>query len=168
LPETPIRDKIIVLRKEGKSLLVFKYNNTSIECEENQYYALASHNFRIFIEDILQWNPFLNLPFPKDKKVQPPGSQSYHLHVSRDTIFKNERWWSSQGWWTNYKESAFFKEQVKAAETAAAAEAATAAAAAAAEAQIHKDRTYMEQQRAMRGLFLKGVYYPHPYARTTQ
>ena len=170
--ETEIdKSKIIVLRKEDKTRLWIRLNNSAIECTPEQYYAFASHNFRIFIEDILQWNLFLNLPFPRDKKVQHPGSQSYHLHVSKDTIFKKDEWWVNQEWWTKYKEIDYFKEQVlAAAEEAAAATAATAAREAreAAAAQIRNDQTYVEQQRARSRLFHEGLYYPHPYATTTQ
>jgi len=164
-------NKIIVLRKEDKKIPFFKLNNSAIKCTPEQYYAFASHNFRIFIEDILKWNPFLNLPFPRDKKVQHPGSQSYHLYVSKDTIFKKDEWWNQQEWWTKYKEFDYFKEQVLAAATAA--EEATAATAAreareAAAAQIRNEQTSVEQQRARSRLLHEGLYYPHPYATTTQ
>jgi hypothetical protein len=67
--ETEIdKSEIIVLRKEDKTRFGFTLNNSAIECTDDQYYALASHNFRIFIQDILQWNPFLNLPQHKKKR----------------------------------------------------------------------------------------------------
>jgi hypothetical protein len=56
-------NSIIVLRKQK----TFFGSNRSIDCGDEIYYQLASHNFRIFIKDILQWNPFLNIPI-KEKK----------------------------------------------------------------------------------------------------
>jgi hypothetical protein len=104
LPPTPIHEsKIIVVRKADKN---FFTENASIECNPNQYYALASHNFRIFIRDILQWNPFLNLPQHKKKQEQ-QGSQGYggpHNYKS-DTKFKDNAWWNQQEWWTDCKET---------------------------------------------------------------
>ena len=131
------KDKIIVLRKQDKTRLGFiKLDNTTIECTDVQYYALASHNFRIFIEDILHWNPFLNLPKHK-KDDGPKGSQSYggpHNYKS-DTKFKDNAWWNQQEWWTVYKGTAEAAEEARraAAEAAEAAEEERRAAAAAAE-----------------------------------
>jgi len=106
LPPPPIHEsKIIVVRKAEKSLLGIALGNNSIECNPNQYYALASHNFRIFIRDILKWNPFLNLPQHK-KKQEEKGSQGYQPHVYKsDGKFINTEWWSKQTWWTDCKET---------------------------------------------------------------
>ena len=45
---TIAESKIIVLRKENKTLLLIKLGNNSIKCFPDQYNAFASHNFRIF------------------------------------------------------------------------------------------------------------------------
>lgn len=117
LPQTPIHeDKIIVVRKADKSLFGFTKGNNSIECTPEQYYALASHNFRIFIQDILQWNPFLNLPYHKKKEEQ-PGSQSYHPHVYKsDKNFTDNKWWSQQSWWNGIKQNFTTETQALAAQ----------------------------------------------------
>jgi hypothetical protein len=128
--QTQIEDgKIIVLRKQDKTRLGFiKLDNTNIECTDDQYYALASHNFRIFIQDILQWNPFLNLPQHKKKEEQ-QGWQGYsgpHKYSS-EMIFTTDVWWNKQKWWTDYKGTAAAAAEARRA-AAAAAEARRAAA----------------------------------------
>ena len=165
-------DEIIVLRKQDKTRLGFiKLDNTTIECTDVQYYALASHNFRIFIEDILHWNPFLNLPKHK-KDDGPKGSQSYggpHNYKS-DTKFKDNAWWNQQEWWTVYKGTAEAAEEARraAAEAAEAAEEERRAAAAeeAAEArraatvqppQPARTQSTIEQQRAELRILTTGL-----------
>lgn len=106
-----LEGKIIVVRKEDKN---FFTENTSIECTctSDQYYALASHNFRIFIRDILKWNPFLNLPQHK-KKQEEKGWQGYQPRMysgefkpkSTDSNDYWNLWWNSQLWWTGCKET---------------------------------------------------------------
>jgi len=102
--------KIIVLRKPDEKGLFFKSNNSAIECTPQQYYALASHNFRIFIENILGWNPFLNLPEHKKKEGYGHdwyGTATPHIYGS-DKIFIHDSWWNEQGWWTHYKRTQEF------------------------------------------------------------
>jgi len=99
------KSKIIVLRKEDKTRLWVRLNNSAIECTPEQYYAFASHNFRIFIEDMLEWNPFLNLP--EHKKKEGYGNELYgtttpHIYGS-DKTFIDYKWWEPQIWWTEYK-----------------------------------------------------------------
>jgi hypothetical protein len=139
--------KIIVLRKQDKTKLVFiKLDNNAIECTPEQYYAFASHNFRIFIRDILQWNPFLNLPEHKKRKEQ-QGWQGYgNPHTYSSTkIFKDndDDWWNNQEWWTQYKGTDEFITAV--AEAAAAAEEARRAVAEAAE-EARRAATAQQQQ----------------------
>jgi hypothetical protein len=104
LPEHLIPEKIIVLRKEDKKkFIVFKDHNSSIKCDPNQYYTLASYNFKIFIEDILDWNPFLNLP-EKQTKNDTTYQVNNNPHVySSERKFKMGDWWNEQTWWTTYK-----------------------------------------------------------------
>lgn len=105
LPTTQIpEDKIIVVRKAEKSILRFALGNNSIECTPEQYYALASHNFMIFIRDILKWNPFLNLPEHKKKQELHQIYGGVHEYSS-DKKFKQTDWWESQTWWTDCKET---------------------------------------------------------------
>ena len=114
---TPL-DSIIVLKKQG-----FINFSTSIECTDTIYIELASHNFRIFIEEILNWNPFLNIP-------------KYDLELTSDVLrytgnynglstFKEKSWWDSQLWWTSFKET--LREPSTSPPAAAAVEAAEAA-----------------------------------------
>ena len=100
---------IILLRKKGN---VFGLFNNSIDCNDDDdktYLTLASHNFQIFIKDILQWNPFLNVPNPaKYPKFEEPQSQSQgmpHRYASEKFSyqFTQESWWNSQQWWNAYK-----------------------------------------------------------------
>lgn len=98
---------IILLRKKGN---VFGLFNNSIDCDNDDIYlTLASHNFQIFIKDILQWNPFLNVPNPaKYPKFEEPQSQSQgmpHMYDSEKFSYKfsQESWWNSQQWWNAYK-----------------------------------------------------------------
>ena len=106
LPEnqTITEGKIIVLRKAEKSLLGIALGNNSIECNPEQYYDLASHNFKIFIKDILGWNPFLNLP-KHNKKPEPPQIYGGVHEYSSDKKFKETDWWNKQSWWTDCKET---------------------------------------------------------------
>ena len=105
LPQNLIPEgKIIVVRKAEKSLLGTALGNNSIECNSEQYYDLASHNFRIFIRDILKWNPFLNSPKHTEK---PEHHQVYGgvRQYSLDKKFKETDWWNKQSWWTDCKET---------------------------------------------------------------
>ena len=105
---------IIVLRKEDKkNLLGVQDHNASIDCDPNQYYTLASHNFKIFIKDILGWNPFLNLPkkpIKIDTMHQIYNGPLPHVY-SYEPKFKKDYWWNSQSWWTGYKETFTSVEQ---------------------------------------------------------
>ena len=98
---------IILLRKKGN---VFGLFNKSIDCDDDDtYLTLASHNFQIFIKDILEWNPFLNVPNPdKYPKFEEPPSQSQgmpHRYNSGKFSYKfnQKSWWESQQWWNTYK-----------------------------------------------------------------
>lgn len=117
LPNQIHEDKIIVVRKEDKRFFLgLTKGNNSIECTHEQYYALASHNFRIFIQDILKWNPFLNLPHHKKKEEQ-PGSQGYQPHVYKsDKNFTDNEWWSQQSWWNDIKKNFTTEAQASAAQ----------------------------------------------------
>ena len=63
----------------------------------------------IFIKDILEWNPFLNVPNPdKYLKFEEPPSQSQgmpHRYNSGKFSYKfnQKSWWESQQWWNTYK-----------------------------------------------------------------
>ena len=97
---TPV-DYIIVLKKKKN---IFGLNfDTIIDCNDEIYYQLASHNFRIFIQEILQWNPFLDYP-PTKTKI---GSGWKGNEPSYDglPIFNSERWWNQQPWWIEYKKT---------------------------------------------------------------
>ena len=175
LPTTSIEEgKIIVLRKEDKkNFLVFQVHNASIDCDPNQYYALASYNFKIFIEDILGWNPFLNLP-EKPIKIDTTPHQFYggpgpHVYDS-EPEFKTNRWWKKQEWWINYQKSDDFNEQVSAAARARAEAVARAKVAAEKEfeaAQRIGNRTSIEQQYALLRLINEGRYDPKLYSTST-
>lgn len=96
---TPI-DSIIVL---GKKKNFFGLNfDKSIDFNDDIYVKLASHNFRIFIEEILKWNPFLNYS-PSKKKIE-SGWQGHSISYNGLEIFNSEGWWNQQQWWTEYKE----------------------------------------------------------------
>jgi hypothetical protein len=142
--------KIIVLRKQDKTRLGFiKLDNTTIECTDDQYYALASHNFRIFIQDILQWNPFLNLPQHKKKEEQ-QGWQGYsgpHKYSSEMT-FTTDAWWNKQKWWTDYKGTAEAAEESRRAAAAAAEARRAAAQELTSSPQPARTQPTIEQQRA--------------------
>ena len=132
LPSSIEEGKIIVLRKEDKKILGFQVHNASIDCDPNQYYTLASYNFKIFIEDILGWNPFLNLPNrPKKIEMNQLYGSSPHVYES-EPVFKTNDWWNGQPWWLVYKRTEPFKTAVDAAarEATAAARESTAEAAA--------------------------------------
>ena len=108
LPNTTTpQTTIILLRKKGN---VFGLFNKSIDCDDDDtYLTLASHNFQIFIKDILEWNPFLNVPNPdKYTKFEEPPSQSQgmpHRYNSEKFSYKfnQKSWWESQQWWNAYK-----------------------------------------------------------------
>ena len=118
-------NKIIVLRKTSKSFIGVTLGNNTIDCSNDNYLEFASHNFRIFIKDILEWNPFLNQP----AKVKNQDGQLYTYYsehkYSSDSNFRNPEWWQQQDWWTSYIETPEFKVAAE-----AAARTATAAAAA--------------------------------------
>lgn len=117
--------KIIVLRKTSKSFFGYTSGNNTIDCSNDNYYKFASHNFRIFIKDILEWNPFLNQPPKvKNKEVQLYAYYSEH-NYSSDYNFINQEWWLKQDWWTSYIQTPEFRVAAE-----AAARTATAAAAA--------------------------------------
>ena len=110
------RKKIIVLRKTSKSFIGVTLGNNTIDCSNDNYHKFASHNFSIFIEDILKWNPFLNQP-AKELNKQPPVSyrqNSMHEYKS-DHIFKDEMWWNKQGWWLTYSNTTIFRAAAAAA-----------------------------------------------------
>ena len=174
LPSSIEEGKIIVLRKEDKKFVSFILKNSSIECDPSQYYDLASYNFKIFIEDILGWNPFLNLP-KKPIKIDTTPHQIYggpgpHVYKS-ERLFKDNRWWNEQGWWINYQISDDFNEQISRAATTRA-EAVERAKVAATEeleaARLRGDRTSMEQQRAILRLIRLGIYDPELYSTSTR
>ena len=99
--ETTPDDSIIVLKKKKKILrLNFA---TSIDCDDDIYVQLASHNFRIFIQEILQWNPFLNYSPTKTKIVN--AWQGNVPSYDGLPIFNSEEWWNSQPWWIGYKQT---------------------------------------------------------------
>mgnify|MGYP006197061127 CR=1 FL=1 len=85
---------------------------------------MASYNFKIFIEDILGWNPFLNLP-KKPIKIDTTPHQIYGGPGPRvyesEPEFKKDDWWNKQEWWINYQISDDFNEQISAATRATAA-----------------------------------------------
>ena len=98
-PDTP-DTSIILLRKSG----LMSFATGSIDCDDETYLTLASHNFRIFIIHILKWNPFLTNLRPKPEDT--PNSQYYgnspHMYNQSDEFsykFKQKSWWDSQQWW---------------------------------------------------------------------
>jgi hypothetical protein len=94
---------IILLRKKGN---VFGLFNNSIECDDDDtYLTLASHNFQIFIKDILKWNPFLSPNgYEKEEEVhQIYGSRHKYNSEIFSYMFTQESWWNSQEWWNEYK-----------------------------------------------------------------
>jgi hypothetical protein len=100
-PDTP-DTSIILLRKSG----LMSFATSSIDCDDETYLTLASHNFRIFIIHILKWNPFLPNLRPKPKDT--PNSQYYgtspHMYNQSQQfsyLFKQKSWWDSQQWWTS-------------------------------------------------------------------
>lgn len=93
---TPL-DSIIVLKKPG-----FINFSTSIECTDNIYIELASHNFRIFIEQILNWNPFVNIPYHELELAS--DVLRYTGNYNGLHVFRQQEWWDNQLWWTSYKE----------------------------------------------------------------
>jgi hypothetical protein len=105
-PDTP-DTTIILLKKDG----FFSFASSSIDCDDKTYLTLASHNFKIFIEDILKWNPFL----PKTnnhKKTEPVTTNQFQgptRYIYNTEYFPyefiNEEWWNSQQWWNAYKVS---------------------------------------------------------------
>ena len=104
------RNKIIVLRKTSKSFFGYTLGNNTIDCSSVNYHNLASHNFRIFIEEILKWNPFLNQPTKELKKPFTSSYKQHSVHEYRsDPIFINEVWWRQQGWWNKYSITPSFR-----------------------------------------------------------
>jgi len=102
-PDTTTRaDTIIVLRKEDP----FFGKNTSIKCENIKLWNLASHNFKIFIE-ILEWNPFLNIPTHIQSTEIVMSSNQAPMYVTpsyrMDKKFVDPNWWASQNWWPEVK-----------------------------------------------------------------
>ena len=100
-PDTP-DTSIILLRKSG----LMSFATSSIDCDDETYLTLASHNFRIFIIHILKWNPFLPNLRPKPKDT--PNSQYYgtspHMYNQSQQfsyLFTQRSWWDSQQWWTS-------------------------------------------------------------------
>lgn len=114
LPTTSIEEgKIIVLRKEDKKFVSFLLKNSSIKCDPSQYYDLASHNFKIFIKDILGWNPFLNLPnIPKEIETNQLYGSRPHVYKS-EPVFKTNSWWTTQPWWNSYNSTSDFIGKVE-------------------------------------------------------
>jgi outer membrane murein-binding lipoprotein Lpp len=100
--DTTTADTIIVLRKKDSMFS----KNTSINCEPSEIWKLASHNFKIFIE-ILEWNPFLNIPTHIKLTEQVMSSGPIPMYVtpsySMDLTFTNLEWWASQNWWPEVK-----------------------------------------------------------------
>jgi len=96
---------IILLKKDG----FFSFASGSIDCDDETYLSLASHNFKIFIENILRWNPFL----PKTNKhektkpttINPSQGDTRHMYSTEKFPYQfiNEEWWNSQQWWNAYK-----------------------------------------------------------------
>ena len=102
IPSTP--DTTIILLRKGKATLF--YRNDTIDCNDETYLSLASHNFKIFIENILGWNPFLpttNNHEQTDELQYPHGSR--YMYNSRQFFFQftQESWWDLQEWWNAYK-----------------------------------------------------------------
>ena len=96
-PTTP--DTTIIVLKKPDSMF---FSNTSITCKDAALWNLSSHNFKIFIE-ILNWNPFLNIPIYL-KSGEHEGSQSYgHHEYKGDPTFKNPAWWGHKSWWPSVK-----------------------------------------------------------------
>ena len=97
-PDTP-DTSIILLKKSG----LLSFATSSIDCDDETYSTLASHNFRIFIIHILKWNPFLpNLrPKPKDTSMMSLGTSPHMYNQSQQFSykFKERSWWDSQEWW---------------------------------------------------------------------
>jgi hypothetical protein len=103
--ESSTQETFIILLKQKFNFFFRK--KISIQCEDTIYYELASHNFRIFIAEILNWNPFLNLPEAPKKHEELEFHQIYgsaHEYKS-NTQFKDSNWWESQEWWMVYRES---------------------------------------------------------------
>ena len=96
-PSIPL-DSIIVLKKPG-----FFNFSAGIECTDSIYIELASHNFRIFIQEILKWNPFLNIP-DYELEIASHGLR-YTDNYNGLQIFKEPTWWDTLQWWTSYKET---------------------------------------------------------------
>jgi hypothetical protein len=174
LPHSIEEGKIIVLRKEDKKFAGFLFKKSSIECSPEQYYDLASRNFKIFIQDILGWNPFLNLP-KKPIKIDRTSHQFYggpgpHVYES-DQKFKNGDWWNKQQWWINYQISDDFNEQISRAATTRAEAVETAKVAAEKEleaALLRDDPSAVGQQRVILRLIRLGIYDPELYSTSTR
>jgi hypothetical protein len=101
IPSTP-DTTIILLKKDG----LLSFASSSIDCDDETYLSLASHNFQIFIKDILKWNPFL--PNNNHKKTEEPSSRngSRHSYNQSEVFsyrFTQPDWWNLQQWWNAYK-----------------------------------------------------------------
>jgi hypothetical protein len=104
--KSPTQETLIILLKQKSGFSLFS-KKPNITCEDKIYYELASHNFRIFIEEILQWNPFLNIPEAPKKPKHLEFHQTYgseHKYKG-NTNFKLREWWETQGWWTLYRDT---------------------------------------------------------------
>jgi hypothetical protein len=96
-PDTP-ETSIILLKKGG----LLSFATSSIDCDDETYLTLASHNFRIFIIHILKWNPFLQncRPKPQEPPFQQYGSpHKYNQSEQFSYKFTQRSWWDSQQWW---------------------------------------------------------------------
>lgn len=94
-------NSIIVLEKKKRK---FSFNaSMNIKCDDNIYTTFASHNFRIFIEKILEWNPFLNYSPPKLTLESGSGAQVHAPSYNGLSIFRFHEWWNQQSWWLEYK-----------------------------------------------------------------
>jgi hypothetical protein len=99
IPKTNTPDTSIILLKKGVFL---SFASNSIDCDDETYLSLASHNFKIFIIHILKWNPFLpNLhPKPEEPARQQYGSNhTYNQSGQFSYKFTKKSWWDSQQWW---------------------------------------------------------------------
>ena len=102
IPTTPTPPTtIILLRKDSF------FSSSTIDCDDKIYLMLASHNFQIFIKDILTWNPFLQKTNNHEKTEEPPSQFYGSRHMYNTGFFTyqftQESWWDSQQWWNVYK-----------------------------------------------------------------
>ena len=104
-PDTP-DTSIILLKKSG----FMSFATSSIDCDDEIYLSLASHNFKIFIENILRWNPFLpttnNHEQTKPIAINLSQGPTRHIYNQSEDFFyqfTRESWWDLQEWWNAYK-----------------------------------------------------------------